>query len=223
MVAFFRLLIQVMVLPLKRVFVSLWTLFAGTTARHVQTIPQPSTTDTKEQEVMENLRETAESQNLEFGSEQFNQPTLTKGDKNQDQENEANPAGDSAPHSVYSSAIFLFLFPCFLLLLAMFLFFFSRSRDLLRFIVWLLLKILLCPYKVLHSIWSYFCSLSRRNRRITGGTKPVSKKHDQNLMHDAPAEMATKMFADQCSTDRIEETLVEEKSTVGHGEKKGIS
>lgn len=162
---------------------------------------------------MENLRETAQSQDLEFGSEQLNQPTLKKGDKNQ--ENEGSPTeslpGDASPHSVYSSAIFLFLFPCFLLFLAMFLFFFNRSRDLLQFILWLL-KILLCPFKVLRLIWSYFCSLSRRNRQVTGGTKPVSKKHDQNLMHDSTAEMATKMLADQCPTDKTEATLFEEKS-----------
>jgi hypothetical protein len=108
---------------------------------------------------------------------------------------------------------------------------FRRSKELARFILWLLLSILLCPYKVLRSVWSYFLSLSHRNRRaVAGGTKPVSKKLDQGhtMSCDAPPEV--KMATDQWPLSETEELpklseyihVAENISPVGCGGKKGI-
>ena len=126
--------------------------------------------------------------NLNFGSEQLNHPTPRAAKENEKKSNLSESVhGETSPGSVYSSSIFLFLLPCFLLILAILLFFFRNSRKLLGLILWLILSILLCPYKVLRLTWRYFCSLSHRRRHVTGGTKPVSKKHDHSLTHDATA------------------------------------
>ena len=136
----------------------------------------------------QDIIETPQGDNLNFGIEQLNHPTLRAVKENEKKSNLSESVhGETSPGSVYSSSIFLFLLPCFLLILAILLFFFRNSRKLLGLILWLILSILLCPYKVLRLTWRYFCSLSRRRRHVTGGTKPVSKKHDHSLTHDATA------------------------------------
>ena len=136
----------------------------------------------------QDIIETPQGDNLNFGIEQLNHPTLRAVKENEKKSNLSESVhGETSPGSVYSSSIFLFLLPCFLLILAILMFFFRNSRKLLGLILWLILSILLCPYKVLRLTWRYFCSLSRRRRHVTGGTKPVSKKHDHSLTHDATA------------------------------------
>lgn len=128
---------------------------------------------------------------MDLGSKVPDQPIL----KNRERRRERNsteplPEDDASSHSVYSSAIFLFLCPCFLLFLAILLSLFTTSRDLLRFILWLLLKILLCPLRILMYLRSFFC----RRRRATGGTKPVTKKPDQKLVSDCVSETKATPF-----------------------------
>ena len=170
----------------------------------------------------QDIPETPQGDNLNFGGEQFNHLTPRAAKENEKKSNlsESVPE-DTSPHSVYSSSIFLFLLPCLLLILSILLFFFRSSRNLLGLILCLILTILLCPYKVLRLTWRYFCSLSRRHRRVTGGTKPVSKKHDHSLTHDSTS-------ADQHSPDKtvLEASGLKEesssKSRIQHKENRGI-
>ena len=163
----------------------------------------------------QDIIETPQGDNLNFGIEQLNHPTLRAVKENEKKSNLSESVhGETSPGSVYSSSIFLFLLPCFLLILAILLFFFRNSRKLLGLILWLILSILLCPYKVLRLTWRYFCSLSRRRRHVTGGTKPVSKKHDHSLTHDATAATqhspditvleTSGLKGESCSRSRIE-------------------
>ena len=187
------------------------------TARH-DVVNDPSFNGGRQQDIPE----TPQGDNLNFGSEQLNQLTLRAAKENEKKSNlsESVPE-DTSPHSVYSSSIFLFLLPCLLLILSILLFFFRSSRNLLGLILCLILTILLCPYKVFRLTWRYFYSLSRRHRRVTGGTKPVSKKHDHSLTHDSTS-------TDQHSTDMtvLEASCLKEesssKSRIQHKENRGI-
>ena len=187
------------------------------TARH-DVVNDPSFNGGGQQDIPE----TPQGDNLNFGSEQLNHLTLRAAKENEKKSNlsESVPE-DTSPHSVYSSSIFLFLLPCLLLILSILLFFFRSSRNLLGLILCLILTILLCPYKVFRLTWRYFCSLSRCHRRVTGGTKPVSKKHDHSLTHDSTS-------TDQHSKDKtvLEASGLKEesssKSRIQHKENIGI-
>ena len=187
------------------------------TARH-DVVNDPSFNGGGQQDIPE----TPQGDNLNFGGEQINHLTPRAAKENEKKSNlsESVPE-ETSPHSVYSSSIFLFLLPCLLLILSILLFFFRSSRNLLGLILCLILTVLWCPYKVFRLTWRYFCSLSRCHRRVTGGTKPVSKKHDHSLTHDSTS-------TDQHSTDNtvLEASGLKEesssKSRIQHKENIGI-
>ena len=166
--------------------------------------------------------EIPQGDNLNFGSEQLNHPTPRAAKENEKKSNLSESVhGETSPDSVYSSSIFLFLLPCFLLILAILLFFFRNSRKLLGLILWLILSILLCPYKVLRLTWRYFCSLSRRRRHVTGGTKPVSKKHDHSLTHDATSATQHSLDVTVLGTSGLKGKS-SSRSRIEHKENRGI-
>lgn len=93
------------------------------------------------------------------------------------------------PASVSTSLLFLFLCPCCLIFLAIFLSLYRVSSNLLRLILLSLFRVVCFPFKTMHSIVTYIRSLfSPRNEQGSSTSKPNTPKQDE-LVCQAKADL----------------------------------